>query len=1022
MSLKTDKLQLDIVINSDESRKKIQDLELECNDFARQMRALIAENGKAAKDSVEYLKLLDKFNINKDKIKDLRNEIGITGSTIKELLQRQGELNASMKGMDPRLPKFQELKNQLLEVRDRLKELRGTAKETETVFSHFKNSFMEGIGIGTGIGAVQMAFGAVVGFFKEGIGKAIEYEERIEKLKFALNGNNDALKNMTRYADQMSKTTLFKKSDILDAATLGIEFGRTEEQTKKMMTAAMGLSRVTGMELKDAMVALNGTYAGTTKGIEKLVPNIKGLTKEQYANGVAIDIITDKMGRFATSGLESTEGKMTQFEKSMNSIKVTLGNFALDVIGPIVNGFAELTQSISQALKAKDLTAEFHDQAAKVVDLQTKISPLLDKYDALKTKTSLSADEQKELKSIIEKVTSVLPGATSEFDKYGNAIAISTKRAREAIETEIDKMNILNKDAITQRKKELEIMELDLKVSQDKMNQITKSGTFKIDEIISLGRNQTIHHTRSANEKEIEDAVEYNKALLSKKRGTQAALDDLNGNAIKNEQKRRDDDARKATKAEEDRNRELIALRRKSLPELQELLQVSTDANEKVLLNKVIAEKKADDKILKAKEDFNKAMIKLRNDQIKDDEEKELAATDEKYREIINKAKKNKENTMELEDMWGNERIAIGNKYFQKRQEEQNKIDTDNKKEEERINKEEIASRIKNIQDNYDDLVIDKNKKFLDKMKTVKGQHDAEKKLQEEFNKDMRALELSNLLMQEAAVKQASKDKIITKAQEVEMLRPISNKMVQLGMTEIKIDEKKQDTLRALAEASAITAAKNVESALLGATSMEDAGKRTLQAIRQEIKALLAKAIALEIVKDLAITGPFGAAVAGVAAAGLVALFDTMLPQFGAGNVDVIGASDGRRYNAARGGMITQPTIINRPTLIRSANGRDVLTAEAGLPEMIIDGPRTRNIMMNYPEIYDAIRSVSQYGNGNVGASSGGGMFTDPEMLAAIKMLNQHLASTNFLVFDRQYKRFQAKVNNIESNFGTKVN
>ena len=102
MSLKTDKLQLDIVINSDESRKKIQDLELECNDFARQMRALIAENGKAAKDSVEYLKLLDKFNINKDKIKDLRNEIGITGSTIKELLQRQGELNASMKGMDPR--------------------------------------------------------------------------------------------------------------------------------------------------------------------------------------------------------------------------------------------------------------------------------------------------------------------------------------------------------------------------------------------------------------------------------------------------------------------------------------------------------------------------------------------------------------------------------------------------------------------------------------------------------------------------------------------------------------------------------------------------------------------------------------------------------------------------------------------------------------------------------------------------------------------------------------------------------
>ncbi|WP_460503024.1 hypothetical protein, partial [Hymenobacter agri] len=109
------------------------------------------------------------------------------------------------------------------------------------------------------------------------------------------------------------------------------------------------------------------------------------------------------------------------------------GAFAalLTPTGAIVVALAALAAVVYAVATADERAyASFQQQAAATRQLTTDISPLLDRYDELKQKTTLSVAEQDEMKSIIEKVTAVLPDAGKGFDAYGRAIELNTGKAR----------------------------------------------------------------------------------------------------------------------------------------------------------------------------------------------------------------------------------------------------------------------------------------------------------------------------------------------------------------------------------------------------------------------------------------------------------------------------------------------------------------------------------------------------------------------------------------------------------------
>src|SRR5690554_2336644 len=124
MSLKIDRVQLEFMINNDPARKKIHELDKQISDLQRGLKGL-------KKNSDEYAageKEIKKLRLEQDKIRD---SIGISNMTMKELIKTQRTLNATLRDLRPGTKEYEELEKQAGEVNNRIKELRSNSRETQ---------------------------------------------------------------------------------------------------------------------------------------------------------------------------------------------------------------------------------------------------------------------------------------------------------------------------------------------------------------------------------------------------------------------------------------------------------------------------------------------------------------------------------------------------------------------------------------------------------------------------------------------------------------------------------------------------------------------------------------------------------------------------------------------------------------------------------------------------------------------------------------------------------------------------
>ena len=118
----------------------------------------------------------------------------------------------------------------------------------------------------------------------------------------------------------------------------------------------------------------------------------------------------------------------------MESIYNKIGQILEPAIKSFMGTLGKIMGTISGYLDSAN--EKFEDQIGKVISLQTKLGPLLDRYDELKIKTNLSVAEQSELNSLIKEIARIVPSAVSEWNDYGEAISVNTEKAKEFIETE----------------------------------------------------------------------------------------------------------------------------------------------------------------------------------------------------------------------------------------------------------------------------------------------------------------------------------------------------------------------------------------------------------------------------------------------------------------------------------------------------------------------------------------------------------------------------------------------------------
>jgi len=993
-----------------------------------------------------------------------------------------------------------------------------------------------------GVLAAAFAVEKIAEYFKEGIKKAIELRDTEKILLLVLDKNKLVQKELIDLAKERSGVTTNGRLELEQAEKFLAIQGRTPDQIRKTIVAAQDLAVVTGQKLQQAVEDLDGTMEGRlSKGLQKLSSQFKDLSKDQLYHGDAIDIIATKYKGLAEDEAKTIEGQQTMAEKSWSALQRTLGNYLLgsgSFYSSVLSGAKGVFDSMSKSVarlneESKTSVTKFAELGASVASLVSDTAPLLTRYDELKAKTVLNNDEQAELKRIIGDVTAAMPGAADAFDKYGNAISISSDRVRDYIKNQMILLRYENKKAIDETISDLAKVNVSIAKEKYKMDEIAKKGTFKEKNI--LGEQD---YSANANPAEIAAEVAANQERINTQIALTTKLGILKGDALQqslDNYKKEKDAADKAAEQAKKSAVEKKEFTKMSVDELNNIISRGREADatnsDRTAMRQATDElahrTKSNDKI---KESFKNLMDSLKEMENKNYAEKltqtqqDIRLVEDKYNTLIEKALKYRsenekalspaqkkgidDNISTLEvarDAQVKQVMVQAEKQFaddvkmihenlrvarmavtQRQIYEVNKKYADARKEmysainfayDEEIkaangNADKIilaatnkAERLKAIKKDVDKLKSAQDDELIDtqrkadlkfdedlntlKLKGDKDLADGKLKIQLEVNAKYRKLLEDNVsdeqktsdikiqMAQEVADKQAQltiesnkklADSAISVAKgAVDGLSSIYSMQNEAENQELKADEEanntKKENLKKQLDAGIINKAQ-YDSKTAKMDAEIAAKKKKLdhdQAQRAKEIALFNALINVAGAVAAALTaGPGTGIVLSIITAALGAIqvgyiLSQKVPQAAKGRYSVIGQDDNKLYKDVP--MVPQPGtgLYSSPTLI----------SETG-SEYVIDPKTTRNLMVNYPHVIDAINyaRVPQFSSGSYPQSSSSSTTIQPlstdqnqALLDALTEFNKHSrnGTRSYMVYD-DFRKADDTMRTIESD------
>lgn len=178
-----------------------------------------------------------------------------------------------------------------------------------------------------------------------------EADRAYKQLSIALNDSKgfDSVKNNIA---QLSKITLSSKGDIEAMASELAGLGKSSEEINQITEAAVHLSNVTGKDLNSSMTTLLNTYNGTTTQLNRLGIDTSNLTKEELAQGAAVQLVTEKFGELSRAMAEDdSEQHLKNIKDNLGDIGQSIGQILNTSFAPLIKGLDEFTGSFKEKVQ-----------------------------------------------------------------------------------------------------------------------------------------------------------------------------------------------------------------------------------------------------------------------------------------------------------------------------------------------------------------------------------------------------------------------------------------------------------------------------------------------------------------------------------------------------------------------------------------------------------------------------------------------------------------------------------------------
>lgn len=192
----------------------------------------------------------------------------------------------------------------------------------------------------------------------------------------------------------------------------------------------------------------------------------------------AITNVSEDMRIMADTMEDNLQGSTTKMQSAWEEFLISIDNVIpfTRVKKAVVDTATEILTSFNKSMNAARTANEAYNESVNgLIDLEMAADKLIPRYNELKKKTELNAEEQNELDNIIKRLAKQVPHAASEFDKYGKIIDINTESIYSHLRALRALAVIQNKEAIKETTKELEAQ----KVEYGRLfSQIKDGGTY----------------------------------------------------------------------------------------------------------------------------------------------------------------------------------------------------------------------------------------------------------------------------------------------------------------------------------------------------------------------------------------------------------------------------------------------------------------------------------------------------------------------------------------------------------------
>lgn len=211
--------------------------------------------------------------------------------------------------------------------------------------------------------AVTAAVSGFTAFAVSAVKAYIEQESAVNKLNVAMKNQGifteKASKDLQDYASALQRSTTFSDESIIETQALLVTFGLAGDVLNKTTQAALDLATGLSVDLKTATLLLGKAAVGETATLSRYGIKIDETIPPAQRLDATLEQLQKRFGGSAQAELNTTAGKLKNFELNVSELKERIGGFLIPVLDLFVKKLLVIVDMFEQLVSSAAPVSRF---------------------------------------------------------------------------------------------------------------------------------------------------------------------------------------------------------------------------------------------------------------------------------------------------------------------------------------------------------------------------------------------------------------------------------------------------------------------------------------------------------------------------------------------------------------------------------------------------------------------------------------------------------------------------------------